>query len=154
MMKGQLVFEFVLASLILFSVIIYAITYMTGSVGSYHGEFVSNSLESWVVKVSDVLLRSPERGIVSEWPMLDSNKYAQLESECQSDYDMVIERFGLVRKVTYDRPLHLYVSVEGVDGVTYMTCGNVPPQRINRATITRFALLPSNDVARVMVTVW
>ena len=153
-MKGQLVFEFVIAALILFFVVIYTINYVSDSMNLYHASFVSNYFESRSIQVSDVLLNDPVNGIVREWPLLSMGKMSGLENLCDNDYYLVLERFDLDRKASYDRPLHLYVSVDSINGTNYMVCGSVPPPRTEKATTTRFGLLPSSDIARVEVTIW
>jgi hypothetical protein len=153
MLKGQLVFEFVIAAVIMFSIIVYSISFLNNRMDAYHTGFVSNSMESKAVKVTSMLLNQG-CGIVGEWPMLDSGRCALLESECENDYDSVLARFGLERRVSYDRPVHLQISIEGLGGASYMTCGNSPPERVSKVAVTRFVLLPSREIARLRVTVW
>jgi hypothetical protein len=153
-MKGQLVFEFVIAAMILFSIVIYSVSYSVGTVNAFHRGFVSDSLQSWALKVSDTLLNDPANGIVSEWPDISISGMSALQSECSNDYDSVLERFGLARRSSFDRPLHIYVTVEDEGGSGIMTCGDFPPPSLEKATVTRFGRLPSDTFARVEVTIW
>ena len=162
-MKGQLVFEFVIAALMLFSIIIYTINYLSINSNLYHERFLSNMLESKAVQVSEILLNDPVDGIVDEWPLLDTVKMSAFESSCNSDYEETLRDFNLIDDFPYSELHHLSVVVNATDGQVYVDCGRTPPpiqniwyQAASKATVTRYGYIPppGDKLATIEVVVW
>lgn len=156
-MKGQAVFEFIIASLILFSVIIYTINVVSSDFNLRHNHFLSDRLEGNVIRVSDLLLSEHQYGLTGDWPRLDQSKLDAFEAFCNppNDYTAVLEAFGLKEVAPYTRYTHMNVTVLDSDDVYVVNCGRTPPETVGKAVITRFAFYPSNDeIARIDVTLW
>jgi hypothetical protein len=153
-MKGQVVFEFVIASLILFSVIVYTISFIAGDFNTRHGRFLSDRLESNAIRVSNLLLSNhKDIGIVEVWPQVNQGMINDLMDEC-NDYPSLQESLGLREESPYVTYIHFNITVAD-DSTTYVNCGREPPEGIGKAVVTRYALSPSkNTIARIGVTVW
>jgi len=154
-MKGQLVFEFILASIILFSIIIYTIDFMSSNMRLYNAEFLKNFLENKALQVSEILMNDPVNGFVTEWPLLSLGKMRDFNETCYDvdNYIELLNNFSLVEQEPYSTYYQLSIVVNG-SGTKYVDCGRQPPQKITRATVTRFGLLPSNDIATVQIMIW
>jgi len=153
-MKGQMVFEFIIAALILFAIIIYVINYISYSTGVYHSDFITSHLESRATQVSEVLMSDPEKGIVTEWPLLSPARMSAFNATCNQKYLELLDNFSLREQLPYPKTYHLSVLVSRSDGYMYVDCGRMPSQRVTMAKVTRFGLLPSRDLAMVEVAVW
>ena len=152
-MKGQIVFEFVIASLILFSIVFYTIGYVSSSFDFYHFNYISDKMESSALRISGLLLNDPEIGIVGEWPMLSLSKMEDFDDDC-SDYPGLLEKLGLKEKSPYIRFRQMNITVTDTDGLNYISCGRTPRDDVGKATVTRFALAPSGKIARIEISVW
>ncbi len=148
-MKGQMVFEFVVASLILFSIIIYTISFLSNDFNMRRNSFISDRLESNALRVSNILLGSQENGLIGEWPRLDPNK---LIASC-GDYRSMQKSLGLKEEEPYVKYMNFNVTVEDSSGVR-RTCGRDPPESTGSGHVTRYALAPSDEIAKIDVTVW
>jgi hypothetical protein len=164
-MKGQLVFEFVIAAFILFAIVIYSINYMAISMNRYHERFLSNFLESRSLQISEVLMNDPVNGLVSRWPLLDMQKMDDFNRSCYTDdgYLDMLYNFSMIEDIPYTELHHLHVLVNATDGEEYVDCGRSPPQNItamhyiaSSATVTRFGYIPppENKIAMIEVVVW
>lgn len=152
-MKGQAVFEFIIASLILFSVIIYTINVISSDFNLRHNHFLSDRMEGNVIRVSGILLSEHQYGLTGDWPRLDQDKLDAFDEFCASDYTSVLEAFGLKEVAPYTRYTHMNVTVS--DSVkVHVNCGRTPPETVGKAVITRFAFSPTNEIARIVVTLW
>jgi hypothetical protein len=148
---GQAVFEFVIASLILFSVIFYTMNYVSSDFNVRHDSFISDRLEINVIRVSDMLMST--NGIVDTWPYLNAGKMDTLNVSCYNDYTGTLDDFGLKEEIPYTRYTNMRINVS--DGLTtYIGCGFEPPERKESAEITRYGLLPGNNVGEVRISLW
>jgi hypothetical protein len=152
-LKGQIVFEFVIASLILFSVIVYTISFIASDFNTRHGRFLSDRLESNSIRVSNLLLSDhKDIGIVGVWPETDQNMIDDLMVEC-GDYPSLQESLGLREESPYVTYMHFNITVAD-ESTMYVNCGRELPEGTGKAVVTRYALSPSKSVARIEVTVW
>jgi len=154
-MKGQLVFEFVIAALILFTIVIYTINFLSSTVGNYHSRFLSSFLESKALLISEIVMNDPSGGIVSEWPLLSPERMTDLNDTCRNEegYYQILQKLGLVEEKPYEIYHHMNILVrEG--GIEYVNCGRLPPGNMSKAVVTRYGLLASNEIAPVQITVW
>ena len=156
MMKGQLVFEFVIAAFILFGIILFVINSLAANMNVYHGNFKSNFLESRAMQISEVLMNDPMNGIVDEWPVLNEVKMASFNTSCNGDYINMLINFSMIESLPYPSLHHMRVLVNATDGQEFVNCGRVPPANISTATVTRFGVIPppTDKIAVILVRVW
>jgi hypothetical protein len=154
-MKGQMVFEFIIAAMILFAIVIYIINYISYAAGIYHSDFISSYLESRALQVSEVLMSDPEKGLVTEWPLLSQGRMSSFNVTCNQKYLELLDNFGLREQLPYSKTYHLSVLVVSSSGKKYVDCGRTPPEKVTSAMVTRFGMLPSRrELAMVEVAVW
>lgn len=111
-MKGQLVFEFVLATLFFLAIVVYTINYLNTTVYLFSMDHYSDSLESKAWQVSELIARSGGNwsgfppgppvaiGISDEWPLLNVSKISFLQQYC------AIDRSGMMRLLDLDIDYH------------------------------------------------
>jgi len=159
-LKGQLVFEFIVATLFFLAIIMYTINYLNSTVFLYSSDHHINILESKAWQISEVLVRSQgdwsgspplALGLANEWPELDEDKISDLETLCQSSMNDVI------RLLNVDSQMH-WIALEvnkslGSGGETnLLECGSLP-SGIQNARVTRFGI-SDMDQKLLKVTVW
>lgn len=161
--KGQAVFEFIIASMILFSIIIYTISYLSSSFATHHGIASTADLEAKALRVSDMLASDNSIGIFSAWPNLSLSKMAGLHSYCGDEpndgYFRTIGRFGLNESSPSTKSNRLQIMVTGIDKTVYVNCGRTPVGKTPSGYVTRFGFVPgpapgSGQLALINVTVW
>lgn len=161
-MKAQAVFEFIIASMILFSIIIYTISYLSSSFAMHHGIAGSADLEANAMRVSDILAGGSGLGLFSSWPRLDTGKMAALDNLCRDPddgYFDTIGRFGLNESSPTSKYSRLQIMVVGANGHVYVNCGRVPVESAASGYVTRFGFAPAaasqpSQLAVINVTVW
>lgn len=156
--KGQAIFEFIIASLILFSVIFYTINFLSMDFNMRHERFLTDHLESNSIRVSGMLM-NPDTGIIDSWPALSQSKMNTLNTTCEMDYIGTLDDFGLREELPYVRYIHIKLTVTDLGSNTYLDCGRSPPGGVETAEVTRFAFLPSppyptDEIAIVALSLW
>jgi hypothetical protein len=162
-MKAQAVFEFIIASMILFSIIIYTISYLSSSFAMHHGIAGTADLEAKAMRISDILASDNKIGIFSTWPNLSVSKMNILHTTCNDatgdGYFRTIGRFGLNESSPSSKYNRLQIMVVGADKYVYVNCGRVPVGKVASGYVTRFGFVPgaapgSGQLAQINVSVW
>jgi len=154
-MKGQIVFEYVIAVFILFSIIIYSINVLSTIVSGYHSRFLNSFMESKALQISEVLMNDPKNGVVKVWPQLDTDKMTAFDQTCRDTdgYMDLLKAFGLMESEPYEVYHHMNIVINQ-STTKFVDCGRSPPEKMNKAVVTRFGVLPSNKIATMQVIVW
>lgn len=157
-MKAQAVFEFVIASMILFSLVIYTISYLSSSFALHHDISKSADLEAKALRVSDMLAGDGGVGMFSAWPNLDTARMAGFNASCAGNdgYFLTVGRLGLNESSPISKFNRLHITVSGVNGKAYVNCGRTPVEGAASGYVTRFGFVPAPDsqLATINVTVW
>ncbi|MBN2043226.1 MAG: hypothetical protein JW754_05490 [Candidatus Aenigmarchaeota archaeon] len=100
-MKGQFIFEFIVAALMFFMIILFAINYLNINVSDFEGRFYKDEIQSKALWVSEVLT-SPTSNItlVDEWPYFNSTKISLFnDTYCGSkvSFDGLKKRLNMER---------------------------------------------------------
>jgi len=94
--KGQMVFQFIIAAVIFFAIVLYTLNFLNSNVNSYWNDMFVNELENKAVSVSEVLVKSrgvwdgntPKSiGLVDDdymWPVLKLDKIKNFINFCFS----------------------------------------------------------------------
>lgn len=158
--KGQAVFEFVIASLLLFAIIVYTLNYISSNFGLHHSIYSSSRLEGVALRVSDFLVSDADNGFADAggWPRMSRNKMLQFEQDCNCqdcDYYDLLESLDLKDSEPYDRYTRINIQAENEDGTSYVSCGRTPPEDATQGTVTRFGYVPDdNRVVKITVIAW
>jgi hypothetical protein len=156
-MKAQAVFEFIIASLLMFAIVIYTISYLSSAFAAHHEIATTADLESKAMRVSDMLTGDTDVGIFSLWPELDKGKMQGLNNSCDGNdgYFYTLDRLGLNETYPAMRYNRLYILASSKDGDIYIDCGRVPVEDAASGQITRFGYVPGDGkLANITVTVW
>jgi hypothetical protein len=161
-MKGQLVFEFIVAVVLFFTIIIFVLNILNADVSMYTEGYIIYSLEDKAVDTSELLLKTKGAwsgatplsvGLASEWPVLDGTKVSNLDDYCDNNYIDFISKLDLL-----DKPLFGDYNVKFIIETPsdYYEC--VPPLgkgpgNLTSANIKRYAVL-DGEIATVNVWVW
>ena len=166
MMKGQLVFEFVVATLFFLAIVMYTISYLNTTVFAFSESHYSSMLENNAWQVSEALVTGKgvwsdddppnmipeELGIAQDWPILNNSKITSLDNWC-------VGRLGEMAALLDVDPEFHGISIEiyrktptGEENI--LDCGS-PPTRIPNAMVTRFGVRDTdNNLLKVMVWYW
>lgn len=152
--KGQMIFEFVVAAVLFFGIVLYIMSYLSASMATFTEDFYVNSLHSKAMVASELMVRSQGNwsgstpvsvGLAGTYPVLDSAKMSGLQSYCsaQSGYLDVLDRLNLMETpfslAGSGRHFNMYVEINETGGSPRMVCGR-PPGGATFAGVTRVAL--------------
>lgn len=155
-MKGQLIFEFLIAGLIFFAVIIYTINYLNVSTSEFKEKFSQSRLQSKAVQIAEILMDS-ESGL----SMADDLKFNL--SKIQEFNNTYCPPQGNYTKLALD--LYLYEKNEfGLfannakielfkNDAIVLDCGPAIPRGLTKAEMVRVGLL-QGEIAKLRVVVW
>jgi hypothetical protein len=160
-MKGQLVFEFVIAAMFFLGIIMYTINYLNSTVFLYSSDYYVNTLESKAWQASEVLVRnegvwsgSPPSmvpsvmGLAEDWPVLNESKIQGLNQFC------VNYRSDVMRLLDINPELHgIRLEINESGGSSLLECGSLP-RGIQSAMVSRFGVSESGNLLKVRVWYW
>jgi len=152
-MKAQMVFEFVLATILFFAVVFYIINYLSFSMDAFGRSLYSDRLESRVVQISELLVKNRGvwegydpvvLGLAKDWPVLSYDKIQGLNQTCAENYSRIIELLDLGQ-----HSIRIQINESG-KGEPLVDCGQFS-LGVSRAGVKRFALSEGNEVLVVGV---
>jgi len=155
-MNGQMVFEFVLATILFFGIIFYVLNYMNMDIATFSKDFYEGTLESKVVQVSELVVgnkgvwedgKPSVIGLAEEWPVLSYAKIQDLNSLCASNYEEVRQMFDVGH-----HKIKIQINESG-NPTPLLDCGNFHTES-SRASIIRYALSEHGSVLSVGVWIW
>jgi hypothetical protein len=160
-MKGQLVFEFIIATMFFLAIVIYTISYMNGTVFDYSAEHTTSVYETRAWQASEVLVRSPgvwtggvpsSIGFAASWPVLDETKIADLNTWCTGNEEAVYRLLD-VDPVYHGLKIEVYEDLPGGE-FQLLDCGR-KPDIVTKAGVTRFAVGDAGrNILRLVVWFW
>jgi len=138
--KGQTVFEFILAAIVLFSIIIYTLTFVGGEVSLFSDNFDSDRMESKIIQVSESIINPHSKySIVYEWPVFDRNKMIIFNNNCNGDYVSLLNGLGLYKTdpLGGQHNIHLMVRADVLTQpiTTVIECGRRPDDLVERPRV-------------------
>ena len=159
-LKGQLVFEFMIAVVIFFGVMFYVLSYLNGTVTTYSADYSSESMESRASQIGEMLVMNRGiwssgnpvvMGLAEEWPVLNFTKISWLNSSCNNDY----AGFSTKLDVPPGKRLKIKV-VNETDKSVMADCrwGQPISGNVTKAETRRYAVLNTSDVVSVYVCIW
>jgi len=160
-MKGQLVFEFIVAVLIFFGIVFYAINYLSWTVSGYSSDFSAENMESEASQIGELLVLNKGNwsggnpvtlGLAQEWPVLNSTKISWLNASCNtlpSGYAKIMENLDVHPRY------RMKITIRN-ETAFLVDCGLGAPisGNVTKAETKRYALSESGSVLVVYVTIW
>ncbi len=165
--KGQMIFEFMVAAVLFFGIVLYIMSYLSASMASFSDDFHVNTLHSKAFAASELLVHTKgawsgsvpvSMGLMKEYPMLDGTKMGYMGSYCQGNYRDVQEALGLVDTPLFmsgaERRYNVRIEINETDGTPRMQCGSYGGEEVF-ASVDRVALsddpVPKKLLVRVVV---
>ena len=158
-MKGQLIFEFIVAALFFFFIMIYVINYLNTNVDTFATASYQGSLQANANRIAELLVHSQGDwaalpgaavGLEKSWQVLDSYKIGRLQELCDTDYASLLDKLDLGSKPfgTYKTRIRVYNATQDV-----LLCGPTPSgEFIGEAK--RVALSDNASYLWAEVSVW
>lgn len=160
-LSGQMIFEFIVAAVIFFGIVLYIISYLSTSMGLFSADFYTSSLQSKAVQVSEALAKNPPPvGLAKAWPVLGDAEMEELGSLCLNvnDYQGLVRRLGLFEEYgETTRYYNLKVDISKAGGEPLVKCINPALAEVmaaQRGDVRRYALSEANEILVMDVVVW
>jgi hypothetical protein len=138
--KAQATYEFIAVAVMLFTIIIYSLNSLMTNFNEYRSDFMEADLQSRIIQISEVLVRSNETGIASPdgWPVLSYNSIKLFNQTCVDDYGGTLMRY----EMNYN---NMNINITGADGMVLMNCGRRVPESTGTAHIERVGVLDTDS---------
>lgn len=156
-MKGQAVFEFIVAAVLFFALVFYVLNFMNMTVSGYSRDARLSQLESRALAVSDYLVHV---NLTKEWPVLSYEKMAQFDSTCNDEdkYVKMLEKYDMYTSSIPGTDIVIAGRMKvraGEKGRKLIDCkqGTAPPE-VQRAEAERYALSENGSLVNISVVVW
>jgi hypothetical protein len=156
-MRGQLIFEFIIAGLIFFAILLYTINYLNTNVSGFGSEFYQSRLQSKAAQIAEVLVSGGSNLSIADGVTFSPAKVQQFkDAYClpAGDYMKFAEDFYLYEKLLYGiSPNNARIRLS-TSAQTLIDCGpDTVPTHVPSADVERIGLY-AGDFARLTVTVW
>lgn len=156
-MKGQMVFEFIIAGLIFFTIIIYSINYLNFNVSDFRSKFYQSRLQSKAFQVSEILMSEKTEISLMSGNSFNHSKIGTFNTTYCGDanYKKLAAAFYMYETASFGilpNDLRIELSVPA-SGLVLLECGPRMPRNVTKAEIGRIGLYGGN-VTRLGVTVW
>ncbi len=168
--KGQMIFEFMVAAVLFFGIVLYIMSYLSASMASFSDDFHVNTLHSKALAVSELLVHSKGTwagatpvsvGLMEGYPVLNSTKMNYFGRYCQisGNYRNILRALNLIDTPFFmggaERRFNVRIEINETDGTSRMQCGSYGGEEIF-AEVSRVALsdnIPPRELL-VRVVVW
>lgn len=144
-------FEFVIAAVIFFSLVLYTMIYLNSALSEYRGEFYVNDLQSRAIQISDLLLHNREIGISAGYPYINSSRVNSLSMICNNNYPDFLMDFDL-------RNHRIKIEINESDtGNIILDCPSIIsiPPKVTKVNMMRFGVLDTtNKTAILNLWIW
>lgn len=164
-MKGQAIFEFIVAAVLFFGIIFYVINYLNFQMSAFSNDYFNNELENKAVQISELLVHNPGVwhvdgtpdvvGLSDRWPVLNNSKVNMLDEYCGVSYTQLMEKLDMETTFPYSRRLMKAMIEINETGTNrnLLRCGT-EPENITVIKVSRYCVTESGSVARMYVAVW
>jgi hypothetical protein len=154
-MKGQFVFEFLIAGLIFFAIVVYTINYLNVNVSDFKGKFYQNRLQSKAIQISEVLVKGSSPLSLAEDSEFDLSRIQGFNSTycTPGGYDSLIEDLYLYENTAYGRFSDNVKILLSSPSETLLDCGSIIPRNITKAEVGRYGTL-GGEMLNLRVVVW
>lgn len=151
-MKGQMVFEFLIAAVIFIGIIIFILNILNTNVALFAGDYFVYNMENKVIAASEALVKTMGGvGLAKEWPVLDQ---ARIDAFPNCGTLEVLEGLNLINKPGFGQPYDVRIVInESETSAPLLECGSDAPEGVTTAIIKRFGIL-NGEVVEITVWVW
>ncbi|MFH1237597.1 MAG: hypothetical protein V1648_04315 [Candidatus Aenigmatarchaeota archaeon] len=157
-MKGQLVFEFIIAGLIFFMILIYTINYLSVNVSDYRSKFYQSRMQSKAIQVSEILMAGQSNLSIADGNGFNKTKIGFFNSTYCGlyNYTKLAKDFYMYENLNYaivpnDIRIELMIPSSGE---IILNCGSAnTPRNVTRAEIGRVGIY-DGQAAKLSIIVW
>ncbi|MEM5871581.1 MAG: hypothetical protein QW051_01775 [Candidatus Aenigmatarchaeota archaeon] len=155
--KGQLVFEFVIAGIVFFTILFFSINYLNSNSLTFRENAYQNYLQTKSLQISEILTNEN-----SSLSLVDSSGFSQNKIDvfnntfCKTSdgYKKLLKDLNLYKDVSSIQiPNNIKILLITEDEKILLDCGLNNPKNIQKAEITRINLY-NNKIAKLNVVVW
>ncbi len=159
-LKGQLIFEFVVATVLFVAIIFFVIAMLNGTISSFTSNYYRNHINEEAMRVSELLVNSRGVwqggmpvliGLTAEWPVLNDTAIKLMSDYCgfAGNKSDIINRLGLESR-GFAEGFRLVVSNSSHVIVNCSTGASY----LEQAYAERFAYSNESGLVRIGVYVW
>lgn len=156
-MKGQLVFEFIIAAVVFIGIIVFVLNLLNSNVALFTEDYFSQALESKAVAASEAVLKTNGTvGLAKEWPVLSDQALSGFAANCTTDWSEMLKQLDLDAKPsfgTYDMRLEVR-TLPAQTLLLECAPGSQVPSGVPVATVKRYALTEAGGSVRATFWVW
>jgi len=154
-MKGQFVFEFIIAGVIFFAVVLYTINYLSFNVSDFSSRFYQNRMQSKAIQIAEILMSGESGFSMADNLRFNLTKIQRFNSTYCGDlnYGKFVRDFYLYENTVYGiSPNNARVGLFTRSSVI-LDCGPRMPRNTTKADIERVGLY-QGEMAKLRVTIW
>jgi len=166
-MKGQMIFEFIIAAVMFFSIVFYVLNYLNVEVGGYSSDYFVNELENKAVQISELLMHNPGIwytddntadviGLSGRYPVINVTKAAMLDTYCNSNYGDFLDKLDMGLSTPYGGKLMntmIILNKTNVEDNPLIEC-RYEPENVTFVRVERFGITEEGDVVKLTIGVW
>lgn len=162
-MKAQMIFEFIIAIVIFFTIVFYIINVLNVNIESFSSRSRHDVLQTKALEISELLVSNKGiwngsipivLGLVKNRSVLDSKKIIDFNTTCNMDYNKLKGMLGLKERVYEDLEKGYEIRVTIYKNQSKIVeCGPFKPPK-DKAYIKRFALSENGDLLTIVVEIW
>lgn len=147
-MRGMFIFQFVIAGMLFFSLLLILISTTRGDVLKFQNNAEYESMARKAIIASDILMKEK---LIKKYPFFDEKKIEDFFSNCN---DLFLTELFNLNEERMGSITHWKMNIElEVDEEKKWTCGRTVPAKINKYSINRIGIL-DEKIAKLTVTVW
>ena len=157
-MKGQMVFEFVVAAVLFIGIVVFVMNILNANVAAFTNDYYKASMDAKAVAASESLLRGPDG--LGKWPVIETGKAASFEAWCNTaaNYTAELTRFGLTDK-PYNGTYDVRIIIKEIDsGTVRMDCrpqvGPIMPGEVSGANVRRLGIMDTGEIVEINFWIW
>lgn len=160
-MKGQMVYEFVIASLFFFGIMLYTINFLNMNVSAFSETHDDDIYKSRAWQISEVVLRDrgewsgsvPGKiGLAQNWPVLNESNLNDFHTWCQGREE---EMYSLLDADPHYNGFNIEVFNQTAAGEDLIVSCGKNPDIVKKADVLRIAVGDkTRNLYRVIVTYW
>lgn len=159
-MKGQMVFEFLVAGMVFFAIVLYSLNFLNVQVSSFSSESKRDFMQSKTIRVSGMLMGADGTVGLAEDNEFNITRIREFNTTyCDpgdpETYEDLINDLYLYERGMYGRSAkNVKISLSKLTGESVLECGmEIPSGNFERSDMVRFGLL-DGETAELRVVLW
>ena len=138
-LKGQAIFEFVIAAVILLSVVAVMMAFSSGEVNTFSDSFKTDKMNSKVIQITESILNLHAKyNIIEKWPVFSHSKMLAFNSTCNSAYAQLLTDLELyaIDPLGGRHNDHIMIKARDIStNANIIECGRLPIDIIERPPV-------------------